>query len=53
VSQPIFPAPVLGFNYAYTTTGILREIPTLANGGVERRPVNRVSRLGHAPAELD
>ena len=39
ISQAIFPAPVLGLDYAYTTTGILREIPTPANGGVERRPV--------------
>jgi peptide/nickel transport system substrate-binding protein len=31
---------VLGLHYAYTTTGILRELPTIANGGVRRRPVS-------------
>ncbi len=39
ISQAIFPAPVLARSYAYTTTGILRELPTPANGGVERREV--------------
>lgn len=33
----MFPAPALAIGYTYTTTGVLREIPTLQNGGVERR----------------
>ncbi len=39
ITQVLFPPPALALGYAYTTTGILREIPTLANGGVERRAV--------------
>ncbi|HEX6290878.1 MAG TPA: peptide ABC transporter substrate-binding protein [Herpetosiphonaceae bacterium] len=35
IVEAMFPAPVLGMGYAYTTTGILETLPTLANGGVE------------------
>ena len=40
IVQAMFPAPVLGLSYAFTTTGILTEIPTQANGGVELIPVS-------------
>lgn len=39
ITQSIFPAPALVLGYAYTTTGILQELPTLTNDGVERRQV--------------
>ncbi|HSH83508.1 MAG TPA: peptide ABC transporter substrate-binding protein [Herpetosiphonaceae bacterium] len=38
ISEAIFPSPILGLGWTYTTTGVLLEMPTLANGGVERRP---------------
>src|SRR4051794_31443271 len=40
ISEVLFPSPVLGLGYAYTTTGILTELPSLANGGVHRRNVS-------------
>ncbi len=39
IAEAIFPSPALGLSYSYTTTGILAELPTPDNGGVERRPV--------------
>jgi peptide/nickel transport system substrate-binding protein len=35
IVEAMFPAPVLGLNYTYTTTGVLETLPTLANGGVQ------------------
>ncbi len=34
VSQLIFPAPLLAVGYAYTTTGILEQVPSIENGDV-------------------
>jgi peptide/nickel transport system substrate-binding protein len=34
VTQLLFPAPLLAFNYTYTTTGVLEEVPSLENGGI-------------------
>ena len=39
IVEPIFPAPVLSYDYGYTTTGVLAEVPSEANGGVERRAI--------------
>lgn len=33
----LFPSPILSYNRAYTTTGVLTQIPTLENGGAEVR----------------
>ena len=38
--EAMFPAPALALNYAYTTTGVLVELPTYQNAGLERRPVD-------------
>lgn len=38
--QALFPAPVLGLSYTYTTTGILTTLPTLANGDVQVQNVS-------------
>lgn len=35
----LFPSPILAFHYGYTSTGVLEQIPTLENGGIERRRV--------------
>lgn len=34
IVEAMFPAPALGLNYTYTTTGVLESLPTPANGGV-------------------
>lgn len=35
IVEAMFPSPVLGLNYTYTTTGVLEALPTLENGGVQ------------------
>lgn len=35
IVEALFPAPALELSYAYTTTGVLDTLPTLANGDVE------------------
>lgn len=40
ISELLFPAPLLAYNYAYTTTGVLTEVPSVDNGGVEVREVD-------------
>ena len=35
IVEALFPAPVLGLNYTYTTTGVLDALPTAANGGAQ------------------
>jgi len=35
IIQAMFPAPVLGVSYAYTSTGVLSPLPTVANGDVQ------------------
>jgi peptide/nickel transport system substrate-binding protein len=37
VTELLFPAPILAFNYGYTTTGVLERIPTLENGDATMR----------------
>ena len=39
-TEMIYPAPILTYNYGYTTTGILTQVPTIANGDVQ---INNVS----------
>ena len=39
-TEMIYPAPILTYNYGYTTTGILTQVPTIANGDVQ---INDVS----------
>ncbi len=34
IVEALFPAPVLGLSYAFTTTGVLESLPTPANGDV-------------------
>lgn len=33
ITELLFPSPILAFNYGYTTTGVLEQVPTLENGG--------------------
>lgn len=40
VVEALFPAPVLGLSYAFTTTGVLETLPTPANGDVSIAPVS-------------
>jgi peptide/nickel transport system substrate-binding protein len=35
VTELLFPSPILAFNYAYTTTGVLEQVPTLENGDAQ------------------
>jgi peptide/nickel transport system substrate-binding protein len=35
--EAMFPAPALALGYSYTTTGVLEELPTWENAGLERR----------------
>ncbi len=35
IGELLFPSPILSFNYSYTTTGVLEQIPTLENGGAK------------------
>lgn len=37
ITELLFPAPILAFNYGYTSTGVLERIPSLQNGDVEIR----------------
>src|SRR5690349_7634486 len=37
ILELLFPSPILAFNYGYTTTGVLAQIPTIENGGAEVR----------------
>lgn len=37
VSELLFPAPMLPLSYTYTTTGVLTQTPSFANGDVELR----------------
>lgn len=39
IVEVLFPAPVLSLNYTYTTTGILEQLPTEANGDVQIEPI--------------
>jgi peptide/nickel transport system substrate-binding protein len=39
-TEMLYPAPILTYNYGYTTTGILTQVPTIANGDVQ---INDVS----------
>jgi peptide/nickel transport system substrate-binding protein len=39
-TEMLYPAPILTYNYGYTTTGILTQVPTIANGDVQ---INNVS----------
>ncbi len=34
LSELLFPAPLLALGYAYTTTGVLDQVPSLENGGI-------------------
>jgi peptide/nickel transport system substrate-binding protein len=40
ITELIFPAPLLTVDYTYTSTGVLREVPTLENGGAVIQPVD-------------
>jgi peptide/nickel transport system substrate-binding protein len=35
IVEAMFPAPVLGLSYAYTTTGVLESLPSVSNGDVQ------------------
>jgi peptide/nickel transport system substrate-binding protein len=37
ISELLFPAPILAYNYGYTTTGVLERIPSLTNGDAEMK----------------
>lgn len=37
ILEVLFPSPILSYNYGYTTTGVLKQVPTLENGGAEMR----------------
>jgi peptide/nickel transport system substrate-binding protein len=37
LTELLFPSPILGLGYGYTTTGVLERIPTLANGDAQIR----------------
>src|SRR6185295_18892323 len=37
LTELLFPSPILGLSYDYTTTGVLERIPTLANGDAQIR----------------
>ena len=37
ILELLYPSPILAYNYGYTTTGVLEQIPTLENGGAEIR----------------
>lgn len=37
VSELLFPSPILAYGSGYTTTGVLEQIPTVQNGGIEVR----------------
>ncbi len=39
-TEMLYPAPILTYNYGYTTTGILTRVPTIENGDVQ---INKVS----------
>ncbi len=40
ITELLFPAPILTYNYGYTVTGVLERIPTLENGDAELRKVD-------------
>ena len=40
ITEVLFPSPVLGLGWTFTTTGVLAEVPSISNGGVVLRPVD-------------